>query len=144
MGERCGAGRKGIAGKPAIGILLLQRPIRLAHCSALKPRLPCYQAGTKKRPAGACIICVGDAVVLTAPPTTVGILPVDQPDAGAHRCREAFRVTKVRMSCEQAVDDLTGIEDDGLAAGFTVMSRKSAIHLLKSGFPSDHAMRTVD
>jgi hypothetical protein len=37
---------------------------------------------------------MGYAVVLTAPPTTVGILLLDEPKAGARRCRQAFRPAK--------------------------------------------------
>jgi hypothetical protein len=42
------------------------------------------------------------------------------------------------------VHDLAGVEDDGLAAGFAVMSRKAAIRVLEGKLPVDHAMRAAD
>jgi hypothetical protein len=87
---------------------------------------------------------MGYAVVLTAPPTTVGILLFDEPDTGAHRGRQAFLPAKPRISCQQPMDDLAGIEDDGLAAGFTIMSGKGAIGVLEAELPVDHAMQAVD
>ena len=87
---------------------------------------------------------MGYVVMVTAPPTAVGILLFEQPDAGAHRCRKAFRPTKPQMSCEQAVHDLAGVEDDGLAAGFTVMSGKGAIRMLEGELPVYHTMCAAD
>jgi hypothetical protein len=73
---------------------------------------------------------------LAAPPTTIGILLFDEPEAGAHRCHEAFRSTKPQMSGQQPVDDLAGVEDDGLAARLAVMSRKGAIRVLEESSQS--------
>ena len=87
---------------------------------------------------------MGDAVVLTAPPTTVGVLLFDEPAAGARRSRQAFRPTKPQISCQQPKDDLAGIEDDGLAAGFAIMSGKGAIGVLETELSVDHAMRAAD
>jgi hypothetical protein len=42
------------------------------------------------------------------------------------------------------MDDLAGIENDGLGAGFAIMSGKGAIGVLEAELPVDHAMRAVD
>jgi hypothetical protein len=83
-------------------------------------------------------------VMLAAPPAAVGILLLGEPDAGSHRRREAFGSTKPQVSSQEPMDDLTGIEDDGLAAGLAVMSRKGAIRILDGEFPIDHAVRATD
>lgn len=86
----------------------------------------------------------GDVVMLTAPPTTIGILLFDEPKAGAHCCRETFRPIKPQTPCQRPVHNLAGIEDDGLAAGFAIMSGKGAIRVLEGEFPVDHAMGAVN